>query len=801
MQEPKDQEPNVFVFGTKAETLERLQGLVTLATIPELYYFPIEEWSNSPEKVLDVIQRRFGDQTLAVRSSALIEDGDASSMAGAYLTELEVSGKDRRKLAEAIDRIRQSMTDDHRDQILVQLMAQKVTLSGVMMTFDIIHGAPYYCIEYDDASGRTDVVTGGSGLHKGLLVYRNVDDGMVRSRRIAKLLQMARQLEHLCGCAALDIEFALTNEEQLMLLQVRRIVQSRHWHPVTERRTQRALGHVAEFIRNCSLSQDGILGRRTIFAVMSDWNPAEIIGTTPRPLSASLYRELITREVWHQARAEIGYRPLADAELMVIINSHPYINVRNSFNSFLPAGLDDEIGIRLVESWLDRLEEHPEFHDKVEFEIVPTCMDFCFDESFRARYPGVLSDKEYHSFRSALTALTRNCLTPGERNTLNRALADAATLSTLHFDDAPPSDAHAHLLRASYLISQAKNFGTRAFAIVARHAFIAEALLRSAVRREVLSDGRLAEFRHSIRTITSEMVTEYALVCRGDLDRETFLAKYGHLRPGTYEITSLRYDEREDLFLDETFEPPTADVREFSLSPKERLAVNTLLSESNLDVVDADQLLLFARNAIAGREHVKFVFTRVLSDALSSLLHWGQAQGLSRDDLSYLDWPTIKDSLTLPIMDETDRYYLDKAHTARRSVSAASAFHVAHIIFGVRDIYVATINRSMPNFVGIGSASGQVVELTSESPATINIKGRIICIENADPGFDWIFTKGPSALVTRFGGANSHMAIRCAELNLPAAIGCGDQIYRRIVSAGSAELNCMEKILRSFHEK
>lgn len=29
-------------------------------------------------------------------------------------------------------------------------------------------------------------------------------------------------------------------------------------------------------------------------------------------------------------------------------------------------------------------------------------------------------------------------------------------------------------------------------------------------------------------------------------------------------------------------------------------------------------------------------------------------------------------------------------------------------------------------------------------------------------------------------GAASHMAIRCAEFGIPAAIGCGEKIYQRI---------------------
>ena len=37
---------------------------------------------------------------------------------------------------------------------------------------------------------------------------------------------------------------------------------------------------------------------------MPDWNPAEMIGTKPRPLALSLYRELITDKVWSEQRLD-----------------------------------------------------------------------------------------------------------------------------------------------------------------------------------------------------------------------------------------------------------------------------------------------------------------------------------------------------------------------------------------------------------------------------------------------------------------------------------------------------------------
>ena len=41
-----------------------------------------------------------------------------------------------------------------------------------------------------------------------------------------------------------------------------------------------------------------LLGNKTYFGVMPDWNPAEIIGIKPKPLALSLYQELITNFIW-----------------------------------------------------------------------------------------------------------------------------------------------------------------------------------------------------------------------------------------------------------------------------------------------------------------------------------------------------------------------------------------------------------------------------------------------------------------------------------------------------------------------
>ena len=788
-----------FSFGTKAETLAALKPVVTTATVPDLTLFSVGDWVVGRDRVLADIAAQFGARSLVVRSSAMSEDQAESSLAGYFHSVLAIPADQPEALARAIDEVVASMTGNPRDQVLVQEMIGNVGVSGVIMTFDVARGAPYYCIDFDDETGRTDVVTSGSGAHKSLYVHRDADRSFIRSERVAAFLDLARELEAICEVPAIDIEFGMDDAGRLYLFQVRRIVLARNWHPVIERRVRRQLAHVEDFLAARSRRRDGLLGARTIFAIMPDWNPAEIIGTTPRPLAASLYRTLVTDGVWARARAAMGYRALGEVDLMVVIARHPYIDVRNSFNSFLPADLPDAIGDRLIDAWLDRLEAFPEFHDKVEFEIVPTCLDFTFEEEFRARYPDLLSPEDLQLYRDGLRRLTREALVPGEGNTLRVALRTSERLNHLSLAPVTSANGYADLDRARTLLSCCRDLGTFPFAIAARHAFIAETLLRSALRRGALSADRFNAFKRTIRTISGTMLEDYAGVCRGAVEPEVFQAKYGHLRPGTYEITSLRYDERDDLFRDELALGGLDGGSQFDLTPKEASAIEALLAEAGLDVLSADQLLSHVAQAIAARENVKFEFTRTLSNAMSHILAWGTHHGLSRDDLSYLEWPEIAALLSSPILDDLDRHFLEIAHDRKRDMATAQTLKFAHIISHPRDIYVATLNRSVPNFIGLGSASGPVVQLEANSPSTLSLEGSITCIENADPGFDWIFTKSPAALVTRFGGANSHMAVRCAELGIPAAIGCGDQIFERISRAARAELNCSERILRPLH--
>ena len=75
---------------------------------------------------------------------------------------------------------------------------------------------------------------------------------------------------------------------------------------------------------------------------------------------------------------------------------------------------------------------------------------------------------------------------------------------------------------------------------------------------------------------------------------------------------------------------------------------------------------------------------------------------------------------------------------------------------------------------------------------------KIVLIESADPGYDWLFGLNIAGLITKFGGANSHMAIRSAEFGLPAVIGVGEISYEKASNANLLQIDCKNKIMKTI---
>lgn len=780
-----------FVLGTKAQTLYRLQGMLNRSRIEDQVSFTVAEWERAPDQILSDIHRRLSDDdTLVVRSSALSEDGFGVSNAGAYTSVLNVDRHNADALTGAIAEVIASYPDGHPDnQVLVQPMLQGVTASGVAFTRVLATGAPYYVINYDDTTASTESITSGSSReHKTLFMHRDAPDGHPAiPDNLVGLLPALREVEALLDFDSLDVEFAMTQHGGIHILQVRPIAVQ---HELDSSDAARAAIDQAENrFRQLSAPGPFVVGERPMFGIMPDWNPAEIIGTRPGRLAASLYRFLILDDVWARQRAEYGYRDVRPQPLLTLFAGHPYIDIRASFNSFIPASVEDDLASRLVTFYLEWLARRPQLHDKVEFDVVPTCYALDFDHwRHRLAQDGGFDGHDLSALAEGLREITRGAF--------RRTDDDLAAIDTLQerfsvISQRPLTD----LDKAVALLEDCRRVGTLTFAHLARSGFVAVTLLRSAVTMGILSQAAVDDFLNTIRTVSHQFTEDAARVAVGDRSFGDFVAQYGHLRPGTYDITSASYADDPERYLRPVVARAgvTHDAQsgESGAWQAEREDFFAALADAGLPS-EPREVEAFLRGAIEGREMAKFEFTRYLSLALDCIAGFAAGHGLSREEIAQV---SLEDLLACragdPGVAEPQRWLRQRAQEGVDAARTTALIELPPLIRSREDFSGFLYADSHANFIGSQRVVADCVDLrqlTAED-AHGDLAGCIALIPQADPGYDWLFGHDIAGLVTMYGGANSHMAIRAAEFGLSAAIGIGEARYLGLAGASVLELD------------
>lgn len=776
-----------FVLGTKAESLARLQERLARWRLAPQFTVTVAQVQADALALADRAVAKFPGQPLAVRSSALCEDGFDTSNAGRFVSLLNVASE-RAAIAAALGTVAASYPDgEGKNQILIQPMLCNVVASGVALTRSLGSGAPYYTINFS-LGAETDGITSGRDRENRLVVvYRHAATPPHGAPAfVGPLLQALQELEYVVDHDALDVEFAVDADGQLHLLQIRPLVLSHDRSPKNDRDVDRLLMDARHQFRQLVPPLSRLLGSTPAWGVMPDWNPAEIIGLRPGLLAFSLYRHLVTDEIWARQRAEFGYRDVRPLPLVRLFAGHAYVDVRASFNSFIPAGVPDALAEKLVEHCIARLRKHPELHDKVEFEIVPTCYSFAFDSTRqRLREEAGLNGDEIALLENQLRGLTVRAF--GNIDVPAREVAGLAThVAAIQAGGMAPID------RARALLYECRRRGSLPFAHLARHGFVAVTLLRTAAVRGVLSEERLAEFMRSLRTVAHDLAHDSWAVRQDRMAWDEFVRKYGHLRPGTYEILSRRYADEPETYLrgivDEAVQPEPVN---FGWTHAEALALERLCTEAGFGL-DAAALERYFRAAIEGRERSKFLFTQALSQAIEEIAAWGRSSNLSRSELSCLSLDQIfAFSAGESGPGGVNRHAAELAERNANWRDLTSQIELPPLLFAESDLLAFSYPRTMPNFITSKRIVAPLVSISDEAGDSGQVlAGRIVLVPRADPGFDWLFSKKIAGLITIYGGANSHMAIRAAEFGLPAAIGIGEQRFREIERAGIVELDC-----------
>ena len=781
----------MLTFGTKAETLSRLHGNLKQATVQDVFFFTLADWKKNPDETVRQIRIKFPYTRIICRSSALDEDTGDQSSAGRYKSVPHVLSTDESAVREAIgDVFRSYASDLPQQQVLVQPQLTELALSGVLFTADLESGSHYYVVNFDDRSGSTDTVTSGKAGGLKTYVYFKESPVDCQDPSLRQVIRAAKELEELFRHTRLDIEFAVTPEGQVVIFQVRPLHVS--LPATTPAELAWYLLKIYKKAEKLNQPHPNLYGSRTVFGIMPDWNPAEIIGVKPRMLALSLYKELITDSIWAYQRSNYGYKNLRSFPLLVSFFGQPYIDVRVSFNSFIPQGIPDELAHKLANHYMDALLRSPALHDKVEFSIVYSCYYLDLDARLKTLSGAGFSDGEISILKKELLGLTNRIIHPSEgiykEDMAKVAMLDNRRTAILESDMST-------LDKIYWLIEECKRYGTLPFAGLARAGFIAMQFLKSFLSMGIISSQDYDLFLGSLNTVARQLNADHRLLEKRQMTREAFLSRYGHLRPGTYDILSARYDEAFDKYF-----PPTATAGEeektkpaFSFTDAQMEMIGGHLRENGLSP-DAGELIRFIREAIEQREGSKFVFTRCLSDTLRLIGDWGSRFGFSKEELSHLDIHVLMKLYAHLDHRDIPDVLRENITLNQRLFSVSRSVRLPQLLTRPDDVYAFFLGADEPNFITRKRVSAPV-----ESRSDIHnyeLADKIVCIPSADPGFDWVFSKKIAGLITQYGGANSHMAIRCAELSIPAAVGCGEQNYSTWSKAALIEMDCENKQVR-----
>ena len=632
---------NKMIVSNKTDTLKALKPLLTKSCIEKMYSFTVSDWKNRKQRILKDIKDEFSQNRIVVRSSAVNEDSLHSSMAGSFESVLNVDSGDLQETEAAIKRVidsyKNKASESSFNQILVQSQTKGIVMSGVAFTRTLESNGPYYVVNYDDSSGESNSVTKGAESRT-VKISRFADEKEIPAN-MHSLISAIIEIESKVPKIGLDIEFAVNRQGEVVIFQVRPLVTSLRFE-TDDDAIKKIIGLLKIKVKELSKRKAHLAGEKTILADMPDWNPAEIIGDNPNHLDYSLYDYIITGSAWHEARTSQGYYNVNPAKLVVLIGNKPYVDVRNSFNSFIPKAVLQKLREKLVSFYMKKLEEHPELQDKVEFEVVYTCFDLAFNDKSRELVKNKFTKEEIAILKKSLLDLTNSLVINSKKDIekdLNSLKGMESNRGRIKKSFDMSEDSVRPLLdNAKFLLDDCRMKGTVQFSRLARLGFVGKILLKSLVNRKIIDDEFYYNFMKSISTVATEINEDFNLMMAGSMDKEDFIRKYYHLRPGSYDITSLRYEMNPNLINDVyTGFSEEKSASAFKIDKNTDKRISNALKQEGLKF-DARQFLEFVRSSLEAREFSKFEFTKNLSDAMELIALAGERMGFTRQELSML---------------------------------------------------------------------------------------------------------------------------------------------------------------------
>ncbi len=757
---------------TKAESLKFLKKYSeNKFVIPEFIYISLKNFSRNEDSFVKIIQKKFKRKKIIIRSSALDEDNMNKSNAGKYLS-LKSSSDNYQEILLKIKKVIKHFRNKD-DQILIQEFIIKPQISGVIFTKDPKNGSDYYVINYDK-SQLTDLITSGKKNEKmkTLIVYKSK---IHLSKKFSKILKVIKYIEEKYQNNSLDIEFCFKNKK-MFIFQCRNLILKNRTINIDE-----YLVNIFKKIKKIS-SNPSLPGRKTVLSNMSDWNPAEIIGFKPSKLAITLYDELITNSVWAEQRKNYGYKNVQPNALMYNLFGFPYIDLKTDFNSFLPKELPKDLSEKIVNDSINKITKYPYLHDKIEFEVIETCYDFFSKEKVKF----LKKKKDRDLYIKNLKILTINIL-----KNANKIIKDEYSKINKFEDQLNFIDQSklSEVQRIYFIIHNIKTNGTLPFAGIARIAFITTKILKSFLNTKIITSSELEKFYGSVNLCTNDILIKANKAFNDKKKLKDFNKSYGHLRPSTYSIVSKNYKEGFTNYF-QSNNLKKKKINNFNFKSSKMKQMQKMFNDHKIKI-NIREFLNISKNSIKLREDFKLIFSKGIDKIFENLIALGNEMKIPREDLQYLSILEFKEKYQSLDINKLSSILKKNIRQNKKDFKVLRYINLPDVIVNPNSVYCFEKSQAKGNFITNKVIIGKILAYNKDVNKVM-FKNNIILIENADPGFDFLFGLGIKGLITRYGGVNSHMAIRCLEENIPACIGIGEDNFEKIKKNKIIQLNCFQ---------
>ena len=733
---------NKLSYGNKAKNLE----YVAKNTDIEIPYFK-EVYLNDLNNIENIVDSF--SQKIMIRSNSSSEDKEFSSSAGKYLSIGPIERNDLETIKKSWEMVVGSYEEQDNQSVIFQNYIENAKSVSVLTSYKVGSDSAYRTFSTYYGS-ETDAITSGKYSEiNNFFMHRSFDILPKKYEKYNVYLKIITQLEDLFKNKQLDIEMVLDKNNSPQLLQVRPLM-GKKLNKKSIFDEKNAIDRNLKNYKKLNKTTADRFGTNQIYSNMSDMNPAEMIGKKPDNIAFGLYKFMFTDTTWNIQRGEFGYRKYSGGKLMELFNNVAYINVNHSLNSFLTRNLQKESCEEIINYQINKLKDNPHLHDSIEFDISRSSYVFDTVEEFSKEYKNIISPSEIIKWHNDLIQIDTQNKSTLEKN----KKIILSTFSKLNKSFEYSKKENIKLIRDTMALP---------FTHHSRLGFVYFAQLNSLLEKEVISEDQKKLLLLSVNSISTKMKADAYEVKIGKKTLEGFLDVYGHIRAGNYNLLSSNL--KNNLNFTESLINNSEQPLEDNILPKDIYTNVEKYFMINKIPLDASAWIDMFQEGISTRENSKFYYTKGIDGILNEV---GEKNTSDRELFDLLD------------------IEFNEENTSDMKLMNVL---MPDLITSSENFYFYEEMNKNGNYIGQGTVIGDVLLIDNEANRPNNLENKIVVIPAADPGWDWIFNYKIKSLVTKYGGPNSHMAIRCAEHNIPAILGVGENNFTVISNSKSLEID------------